>query len=128
MFPHQGNIVKIDQLSYYSSDPASTDSIQHVGKSTIPYEDVGVGLVKESVLMGTFSMPPPNIPHTLANINMISSRTILFDDPWMVPSESEMDSFNGEMPLSPFEISYRAVQSFSNTPSTTLDPMNVVTK
>ena len=27
MFPHQGNIVKFNQLSYYSSDPASTDSI-----------------------------------------------------------------------------------------------------
>ena len=27
MFPHQGNIVKFDQLSYYSSDPASTDNI-----------------------------------------------------------------------------------------------------
>ena len=35
MFPHKGNILKIDQLSYYSSDPASTDSIQHVGKTKI---------------------------------------------------------------------------------------------
>ena len=35
MFPHKGKIVKIDQLSYYSSDPAS-DSIQHIEKSTIP--------------------------------------------------------------------------------------------
>ena len=46
MFPHKGKIVKIDQLSYYSSNPASTDSIQHIGKSTIPYKDVGVGLIK----------------------------------------------------------------------------------
>ena len=76
IFPHKGKIVKIDQLSYYSSDPASTDSIQHVGKSTIPYEDVGVGLLKDSVLMGTFSMPPPNVLRTIANINMISSSTI----------------------------------------------------
>ena len=27
MFPHKGNIVKIDQLSYYSSDTTSTYSI-----------------------------------------------------------------------------------------------------
>ena len=27
MFPHKGKIVKFDQLSYYSSDLASTDSI-----------------------------------------------------------------------------------------------------
>ena len=59
MFPHKGNIVKIDQLSYYSSDPASTDSIQHIGKSTIPYKDVGVGLIKDSTLLGNFSLPPP---------------------------------------------------------------------
>ena len=102
MFPHKGNIVKIDQLSYYSSHPASTDSIQHVGKTNIPYEDVGVGLVKDSALMGTFFMPPPNVPRTISNINMISSSTIPFDDSWVVSSESQIDSFNGEMPLNPF--------------------------
>ena len=37
-----------------------------------------------------------------------------------------MDSFNGMMPLSPFEMAYEAVQSFSNTPSTDSDPMNVI--
>ena len=113
MFPHKGKIVKIDQLSYYSSDPASTDSIQYVVKSAIPYEDVGVGLVKDFSLMGNFSMPPPNVPRTIANINMILSNTIPFDDPWIVPSKSEMDPFNGEMPLSPFEMEYVVVQSFS---------------
>ena len=72
MFPHKGNIVKIDQLPYFSSDPTSTDIIQHVRKTVIPYKDVGVGLVKDSALMGTFSIPPPNILRTIANINMIS--------------------------------------------------------
>ena len=101
--------MKIDQLSYYSSDPTSTDSIHHVGKSTIPYEDVGVGLIKNSTLMGNFSMPPPNVPCNIANINTITSSTIPFVDPWIVPLESELDSFNGVMPLSPFEIAYQAV-------------------
>ena len=41
-FPHNGKIVTIDQLSYFSSNPASPESIQHVGKTTIPYKDVGV--------------------------------------------------------------------------------------
>ena len=128
MFPHKGNIVKIDQLPYYSSEPASTNSIQHVGKSTIPYEDVGVGLVKNSTLMGTFSMPPPNVPRTISNINMISSSTIPFDDTWVVPSESKMDSFNGEMSLSPFEMAYVEVQSFYDTLSTNPDQMNLITE
>ena len=88
MFPHIGNIVKIDQLSYFASDPTSTDSIQHVGKTVIPYEDVGVGLIKDSALMGNFAMPPPNVPRIISNINMITSSTIPFDDTWNVPLES----------------------------------------
>ena len=90
------------------------------------YEDVGVDLVKEFSLMGTFSMPPPNVPCTIANISMISSSTIPLDDTWVVPSESEMDYFNGEMPLSPFEMAYEVVQSFSDTILTTPDQMNVI--
>ena len=62
MFPHKGNIVKIDQLSYFTSNPTSTNSIQHVKKMVIPHKDVGVGLVKDSSLMGTFAIPSPNLP------------------------------------------------------------------
>ena len=57
---------------------------------------------------------------------MISLSTIPFDDPWIAPSESEMDSFNGEMPLSPFEMAYVAVQLYFGTLSTTPDQMNVI--
>ena len=55
---------------------------------------------------------------------MISSDTVMFDDPWIIPSESEIDSFDGMMPLSPFEIVYQAVQSLSDSSSTETDPMN----
>ena len=105
-FPHNGKIVTIDQLTYFSSDPASSDSIQHVGKTTIPYKDVGVGLIKDSGLLGTFSFPPPSVSPSIANIHMISLNTVTFDDPWIVPSDSKVDSFDGVMPLSPFEIAY----------------------
>ena len=101
-FPHNRNIVTIDQLTYFSSDLASSDSIQHVGKTTIPYKDVGVGLIKDSSLLGTFSFPPPNISPSIATIHMISSNTIAFDDPWIVPSDS----------LSPFELNIRLYSCF----------------
>ena len=78
--------------------------------------------------MGNFSMPPLDVPCTISNFNMISSRTIPFDKTWVVCSESKMDSFNGEMPLGPFEMAYVAVQSFPDTLSTTLDQMNVITE
>ena len=123
-FPYQGKIVTIDQLTYFSSDLASTETIQHVGKLAIPYKDVGVGLIKDSGLLGTFSFPPPNVSPSTANIHMISSDTVMFDDPWIIPFNSELDSIDGMMPLSPFEIAYQAVQSLSDPSSTEIYPMN----
>lgn len=40
-FPHNGKIVTIDPLTHFTSDLASLDSVQHIGKTTIPYKDVG---------------------------------------------------------------------------------------
>ena len=109
MFPHKGKIVKIDQLTYFTSDPATIDSIQHVGKLTVPYQDIGVGLLKDFGLLGTFSFPTPYMSPPIANIHMITSSTTSFDDPWIVPSDSMLDSFHGAMPLSPFETAYQEV-------------------
>jgi hypothetical protein len=58
LFPHEGRIVTIDQLSFSRPDPA-------LGASTVPMVDnpqasvvnVGVGLCP--YLMGTFDYPPP---------------------------------------------------------------------
>jgi len=125
-FPHNGKIVTIDQLTYFSSNPASSKSIQHVGERTIPYKDVRVGLIKDSGLLGTFSFPPPNVLPSTATIHMISADTIVYDDPWIVPSEFEMDSFGDAMPLSPYVIAYQAVKSFSDPYSTEIDLMNMV--
>lgn len=63
MFLHKGRIVKMDQSSYYTSDTNSSNSIPFVGKLATPYEEVGVGLLKDSSLMGTFTFPPPNFPY-----------------------------------------------------------------
>lgn len=93
---------------------------------TIPYKDVGIGLIKDSGSLGTFSFPPPNVSHSIKTIHMISFNIISFDDPWIVASNSEVDSFDGAMSLSPFEIAYQVVESFSNPCSSNIDPMNVV--
>jgi hypothetical protein len=127
-FPHNGKIVTIDQLTYFSSDPASSESIQHVGKTTIPYRDVGVGLVKDSGLLGTFPLPPLSVEPSFATIHMITSENIIYDDPWYVPSDSQIDSFGNAMPLSPYEIAYEALMSFTDFHSTEVDQMNVVSE
>lgn len=83
-------------------------------------------MIKDYGLLGTFSFPPPYISASIATIHMISSNSITFDDPWILPSDSELDSFGGMTPLSPFEIPYQVVQSFSDAYSTETDPMNVI--
>ena len=83
-------------------------------------------MIKYFGLLGTFSFLVPNVSPPIENIHMISSNTVTFDDPWIVPSDSEVDSFDGAMTLSPFEIAYQVVQSLSDPSSTETDPMNVI--
>ena len=87
LFPHEGQIVTIDQLSFSRPDPA-------LGASTVLMIDnpkpgvinVGVGLCPS--LMGTFDYPPPQSDikfisnHHKVEIFQVSSfRTTYFEDP-----------------------------------------------
>jgi hypothetical protein len=72
-FPHQGKVVTVDQLAFFNSD-TRTNNVPFIAKTPPGYENVGVGLLKDSTLMGTFPIPPPDIPPPLvASINMIST-------------------------------------------------------
>jgi hypothetical protein len=72
-FPHQGKVVTIDQLAFFHSD-ARTGNVPFISKTPPGYENIGVGLLKDSSLMGTFSIPPPDVPHPFVTpINMIST-------------------------------------------------------
>ena len=59
-FPHQEKIVTIFQLEYYFPDITATmtNNVPMLGKSPPPYQSVGVGILKDSSLMGVF---PSNI-------------------------------------------------------------------
>jgi len=74
-FPHQGNIVTIDQLDYYTPDThtLATKNIPFLGYTKITYESVGVGILKDSPLMGTFLAPLPPTTQHISIINMIST-------------------------------------------------------
>jgi hypothetical protein len=69
-----------------------------------------VGLFKDSSLMGTFPIPPPDVPHpVVASINMISTSvhgTPASYDPWMVPNPDDHLHYGDEMPLSLVESAY----------------------
>jgi hypothetical protein len=137
LFPHEGQIVTIDQLSLSRPDPA-------LGASTVPMIDnpqasvvnVGVGLCPS--LMGTFDYPPPHDDvnfisnqHKAEIFQVSSFRTTYFEDPWILPSPSAMmdeTRHSGmSMPLSAAEVSYSLVQQASTNPDLTpaqeLDPL-----
>jgi hypothetical protein len=84
--------------------------------------------------MGTFPIPPPNVPHPcVTSINMISTSihgTLASYDPWMVHNPDDHLCYGDGMPLSPVESAYQAIQS--TTPSTpslddvSPDPFSVI--
>jgi hypothetical protein len=130
LFPHEGQIVTIDQLSFSRPDPA-------LGESTVPMIDnpqasvinVGVGLCPS--LMGTFDYPPPHDDvkfisnHHKDDIFQVSSfRTTYFEDPWILPSPSatmdETGNSSMSMPLLAAEVAYCLVKQASANPDLTL--------
>jgi hypothetical protein len=88
-FPHQGKIVTIDQLAFFNSN-SHIGSVHFVEKITCSsYENVGVVLLKDSTLLGTFPLQPPNISPFFAKINMISTgigKSLGSYDPWVIPT------------------------------------------
>jgi len=132
-FPHQGKVTTVDQLAFFNVD-SRTSNVPFISKTPPSYENVGVGLLKDSMLMGTFPIPPPNIPSPFfALINMIStsvSETHDPYDPWIVPNPSDFFPYNDCMPLSLVELTYQSIQSkTSSSPSlcdTSLDPFHVI--
>jgi hypothetical protein len=125
-FPHQGEIVTIDRLSFaYSSPNASVGpSIPMVDNSQPTTENIGVGMY--SSLMGTFNFSSL-IHHIYAMSNMAASIersipfcTSYFSDPWTLPSLTL--SIEGQlhagmaMPLSTIEIAYQAILDSSADP------------
>jgi hypothetical protein len=131
LFPHEGRIVTIDQLSFSRPNPA-------LGASTVPMVDnpqadvinIGVGFCPS--LMGTFDYPPPQgdvkfiSTHHKAEIFHVSSfHTTYFQDSWTLPSPSDTMDATGHAgmstPLSATEVAYSLVQQTSATP----DPIPV---
>jgi hypothetical protein len=91
-FPHQGNIVTFDQLAFFNSD-SHTSNIPFIAKTPHNYENFGVGHLKDSSLMGTFPVPPLDIPPPfVTSINMISNIVGEISesyDPCIVPSSDD---------------------------------------
>jgi hypothetical protein len=66
MFPHNGKIVTIDQVSHYEPNPsANLDNILpliHTNKDAYPLIEMGPGIFKDPSLLGTCHGAPPLLP------------------------------------------------------------------
>jgi hypothetical protein len=137
LFPHEGQIMTIDQLSFSRPDPALGEYMVLMIDNPQPsVVNVGVGLCP--FLMGTIDYPPPQSDikfissHHKVEIFQVSSfRMTYFEDPWILPSPSAMMDETGNlcmsMPLSAIEVAYSLVQQASAntdpTPTQELDPL-----
>ena len=103
-FPHLGKIVTIEQLEFCSQDVTNptVNNIPMLGQSHPPYQSIGVGMLKDSTLMGVFPSPPPSTE--VAIVNMISMTGYSSKGKEVVDSSS----------LGPYEVLYDVVQSASD--------------
>jgi hypothetical protein len=111
-FPHQGKVIIVDQLAFFNSDMC-TSNVPFIAKTPPRYENVSVGLLKDSTLIGTFPHPPLNIPPPLvASINMISTSVREPPesfDPWIVHEPGDYLHYENQIPLSPVESTYQDI-------------------
>jgi hypothetical protein len=140
LFPHEGQIVTIGQLSLSRPDPSSRASMVSMIYNPQP-DTVNIGVGLFPLLMGTFNYPPPSgkikLISTAPNqprakiFQMLSFRTTYFHDPWNIPSPStsmkEIGHSGMAIPLSMIEVAYNIVQQASSDPDLTppqeLDPV-----
>jgi hypothetical protein len=76
MFPHNGKIVTIDQVSYYEPNPsANIDNILpliHTSHDAYPLVEMGPGIFKDPSLLGTYHGAPPLL-HPSNQVCIVSS-------------------------------------------------------
>ena len=72
-FPHLGRIVTIEQIDFCMPNvtTSTANNIPMLGQSPPPYQSIGVGMLKDSSLMGIFPSTPLNTAP--ATVHMIAS-------------------------------------------------------
>jgi len=125
-----GNVVTVGLLSFFSLDysPLPSSYVPLVGGVHDTYVSIDTSLFKASSLMGCF---PLQLPKVSQMVNMLSSIPHEHTNPWILLAPSDLDTYRDQMPLSPTELAYQAIQSASaslvtlvTTNSTTTLPIN----
>jgi hypothetical protein len=90
MFPHNGKIITIDQVSHYEPNPSTNiDNILlliHTSNDAYPLIEMGLGIFKDPSLLGTYHGAPPLL-HPSNQVCVVSSKkthietSIIYDVP-----------------------------------------------
>jgi hypothetical protein len=92
MFPHNGKIVTIDQVSHYEPNPsANIDNILpliHTNHEAYPLVEMGPGIFKDPSLLGTYHGAPPLL-HLANQVCIISSNGTHTEDT-LPPTEASI--------------------------------------
>jgi len=93
-FPHQEKIITVDQLDYITLDLHNVvmNDVAFLGQSIL--ESVGVGLLKDSSLVGVFPLPTLTLLQ-VSTLNIISTQvrqSVELSDPLEVPGHDEHSS------------------------------------
>jgi len=107
-FPHQGNIVTVDQLSFFASS-SSDGNVLYIKHTGAPYESVGASLFKYFSLMGSFPLPLPHV----ASIHVV----LVKSDHSVIPSPDLIDTWGEVMPLNSAKVNYVEIVSASSSES-----------
>jgi hypothetical protein len=133
LFPHEGRIVTIDQLSFSRPNPSSgASTVLMIDNHQPDIINVGVGLCLP--LMATFNYPPPSGDVKMisffpdqpkAEIFQVSSfRMTYFNDLWTLPFPSTSMEGTGHpsmsMPLSVTKVTYSIFHQATTDPNLTL--------
>lgn len=102
----------ICQLTFFASSSHVIRSVPLVEEALQYYQHVRVGLLKDSSLMGSFSLPPPLLDSSpsVSFIKMKSSSTVQ-NESWIILYEYNINNFGAKMSLSPIELDYEAIYS-----------------
>ena len=76
VFPHNGNIITIDQVSHYEPNPSSNINnilpFVHTNPDAYPLIEMGPRIFKDPSLLGTYHEAPPLL-HPSAQVCVVSS-------------------------------------------------------
>jgi hypothetical protein len=83
MFPHNGNIITVDQVSHYEPKPSSNiDNILpfiHTNLGAYPLIEMGPRIFKDPSLLGTYH-GAPSLIHPSAQVCVVSTKGMTTED------------------------------------------------